>query len=106
MKFGSTQPTTGRPRFLDTAIEIWPQEPSTEFGETWASAGRTLTGHSNRWEVGEMPDEIIEELWGIKDSIAREHGNDVRKLAAYLQGGELRNHSSGAAGRSAVDHSG
>lgn len=33
-----------------------------------------------------MPDEIIEELWGIKDRIAREHGNDVRKLAAYLQG--------------------
>ncbi len=33
-----------------------------------------------------MPDEIIEELWGIKDSIAREQGNDVRKLAAYLQG--------------------
>ena len=32
-----------------------------------------------------MPDEIIDELWGIKDSIAREHGNDVRKLAAYLQ---------------------
>ena len=32
-----------------------------------------------------MPDGIIEELWGIKDSIAREHGNDVRKLAAYLQ---------------------
>ena len=32
-----------------------------------------------------MPDEIIEELWGIKDRIAREHGNDVRKLAAYLQ---------------------
>ena len=50
-----------------------------------------------------MPDEIIEELWGIKDSIAREHGNDVRKLAAYLQGGELRKHSSGALGRSDVD---
>ena len=32
-----------------------------------------------------MPDEIIEELWGIKDRIAREHGNDVQKLAAYLQ---------------------
>ena len=31
-----------------------------------------------------MPDEIIEELWEIKDSIAREHGNDVRKLAAHL----------------------
>ena len=33
-----------------------------------------------------MPDEIIEELWAIKDTIAREHGNDLRKLAAYLQG--------------------
>ncbi len=43
-----------------------------------------------------MPDEIIEELWGIKDSIAREHGNDARKLAAYLQGRELGKHSSGA----------
>ena len=32
-----------------------------------------------------MPDEIIEELWGIKDCIAREQGNDVRRLAAYLQ---------------------
>ena len=32
-----------------------------------------------------MPDKIIEELWEIKDSIAREHGNDVRKLAAYLR---------------------
>ncbi len=32
-----------------------------------------------------MPDAIIEELWEIKDSIAREHGNDVRKLAAYLR---------------------
>lgn len=32
-----------------------------------------------------MPDEIIEELWKIKDSIAREHDNDVRKIAAYLQ---------------------
>ena len=32
-----------------------------------------------------MPDEIIEELWKIKDSIAREHGNDVRQLVAYLQ---------------------
>ena len=50
-----------------------------------------------------MPDEIIEELWGIKDSIAREHGNDVRKVAAFLQGRELRKHSPGALGRSAVD---
>ena len=32
-----------------------------------------------------MPDEIIEELWRIKDSIAREQGNDARQLVAYLQ---------------------
>lgn len=50
-----------------------------------------------------MSDEIIEELWQIKDSIAREHGNDVRKLAAYLQRGNLRDHSSGTLRRSAVD---
>lgn len=35
-----------------------------------------------------MPDEIIEELWRIKDGIAREHGYDVRRLAAYLQSGK------------------
>ena len=50
-----------------------------------------------------MSDEIIEELWRIKDSMAREHGNDVRKLAAYLQGGKLKEQSSGAPRRSAVD---
>ncbi len=33
-----------------------------------------------------MPDEIIEELWKVKDDMAREYGNDVRKLAAYLEG--------------------
>ena len=32
-----------------------------------------------------MSDEIIEELWSIKDDMAREHRNDVRRLAAYLQ---------------------
>ena len=31
-----------------------------------------------------MPDEIIEELWRIKDKIFREHGYDVGSLAAYL----------------------
>jgi len=40
-----------------------------------------------------MSDEIIEELWRIKDSIAREHGNDVRKLAAYLRDGKRCEHS-------------
>lgn len=32
-----------------------------------------------------MSDEIIEELWRIKDEIAREHGYDIESLAAYLQ---------------------
>ena len=32
-----------------------------------------------------MADEIIEELWRVKREIAREHGNDVRAIAAYFQ---------------------
>lgn len=35
-----------------------------------------------------MSDEIIEELWLVKDEIAREHGYDVESLAAYFQGKE------------------
>lgn len=49
-----------------------------------------------------MPDEIIEELWQIKDSMAREQGNDVRKLAAYLQGAHPEN-PSGSTRRSVAD---
>ena len=32
-----------------------------------------------------MADEIIEELWRIKDDMAREHGYDIERLAAYLR---------------------
>lgn len=32
-----------------------------------------------------MPDEIIEELWEIKDNIAREYDYDVEALVAHLQ---------------------
>ena len=32
-----------------------------------------------------MPDELIEELWQIKDDIAREHGYDVDALVAHLR---------------------
>jgi hypothetical protein len=32
-----------------------------------------------------MPDEIIGELWEIKDSIARQHGYDVESLVAHLR---------------------
>ncbi len=43
-----------------------------------------------------MPGEIIEELWSIKDGIAREHGYDLRKLAAYLQGLKQWKHPHGS----------
>jgi len=32
-----------------------------------------------------MPDEILEELWKIKDSIAEEYAGDVRALVAHLR---------------------
>ena len=32
-----------------------------------------------------MSDEIIKELWQIKDSIAREHGYDIDALVSHLQ---------------------
>ena len=35
-----------------------------------------------------MGDEIIAELWRIKDAMAREHGYDVKSLAAYLRAKE------------------
>ena len=50
-----------------------------------------------------MPDEIIEELWKIKDDIAREHDNDIRKLASYLERERLERLSSKSMGRSAPD---
>ncbi len=33
----------------------------------------------------DTPDEIMEELWQIKDDIAREHGYDIRRLATHLR---------------------
>ena len=35
-----------------------------------------------------MTDEIIKELWHIKDDIAREHGYDLDRLAANLKSTE------------------
>ena len=34
----------------------------------------------NLWEEIRMSDEIIEELWQIKDAIAHEYGNDINAL--------------------------
>ena len=35
-----------------------------------------------------MPDEIIKELWQIKDSIAREHGYNIDALIAHFRSKE------------------
>ena len=32
-----------------------------------------------------MSDEIIKELWQVKDRIAQEHGYDIEALVAHLQ---------------------
>lgn len=32
-----------------------------------------------------MPDEIIKELWEIKDSIARQHSYDIEAIVAHLR---------------------
>ena len=32
-----------------------------------------------------MSDEIIREMWEIKDSIAKEHGYDVDRIVAYIR---------------------
>ena len=38
-----------------------------------------------------MSDEIIRELWQIKDSIAEEHGYDAKALVAHLQNRHQQN---------------
>ena len=37
-----------------------------------------------------MPDEVIEELWRVKDDMARECGYDVARLIADLQAKEVQ----------------
>ena len=39
----------------------------------------------NSWGVLEMADEIIKELWGIKDKMAGEYGYDVKALVDHLR---------------------
>lgn len=41
--------------------------------------------HKNLWGWTKMADEIIEELWKIKDGIAREYGYNVDALVAHLK---------------------
>ena len=44
-----------------------------------------------------MADEIIEEVWRIKDEIAREHGYDLDRLGAYFRERERQRAQGGAA---------
>jgi hypothetical protein len=39
----------------------------------------------NEWGYMKMADEIIMELWRVKDAIAKEYGCDVKSLAAHLR---------------------
>lgn len=39
----------------------------------------------NLWEDLKMTDNIIRELWAIKDGIAKEYGYDIDLLANYLK---------------------
>ena len=39
----------------------------------------------NSWGYLKMADEIIKELWEIKDAIANEYGCDVKALVAHLR---------------------
>ena len=39
----------------------------------------------NSWGYLKITDEIIKELWKIKDVIANEYGCDVKALVAYLR---------------------
>ncbi len=50
-----------------------------------------------------MSDEVIRELWNVKDAMAQEHGHDVRGLAAYLQGKKRWECSRQPSGRSAFE---
>ena len=40
----------------------------------------------NSWEHMKMADEIIRELWRIKDSIANEYDYDVKAYVTHLRG--------------------
>lgn len=46
----------------------------------------------NSWGYIKMADEIIEDLWRIKDGIAEEYGFDVKALVAHLRS---RKHAEG-----------
>ena len=42
-----------------------------------------------------MADEIIEDLWNIKDAMAKEFGCDVRALVAHLRGRRVEEEARG-----------
>ncbi len=60
-----------------------PAERSRLYATSATGTGMTVPGS---WEERTMSDEVIEELWRIKDDMAREHGYDVARLAADLRG--------------------
>ena len=50
-----------------------------------------------------MSDEIIRELWDIKDEMAREHGYDLEALAAHVQNKTRWELPDGASGKAVYE---
>ena len=50
-----------------------------------------------------MSDEIIRELWDIKDEMAREHGYDLKALAARVQNKTRWELPDGASGKAVYE---
>ena len=50
-----------------------------------------------------MNDEVIRELWAVKDEMAREHGYNIEALAAHIQNKTRWELSDGASGTVAYE---
>lgn len=72
---------TARPS-SDLLAAAW-QKVSLDWWDT--QRDRLYVRLKNSWGYMKMADEIIKELWKIKDGIANEYGCDVKALVAYLR---------------------
>ena len=61
----------------------WGETANDALTELSAVAEQFILSYKERGKP--YPDEIMEELWRIKDDMAREYANDPRKFVAHLQ---------------------
>jgi len=66
--------------YVETTIASYlTSRPSTDIlGAAWQKATKDW------WETRSMADEILREVWAVKDAISREH-KDVRSLVRHLR---------------------